>query len=146
MSMQFWVVGLSNTIHLLATIIWIGWCAALPLLLAPRAAEAHGSGQGWPAMLLRRGQPIAYGALAALGATGMLQMGASPHYEGMFVLSNLWSGLLLAKHLLILASIAIIVVLGQSVSPRLRLAARQAALGKPNRSARSRAAFELWSG
>ncbi|MGH2541777.1 MAG: hypothetical protein ACRDIB_03210 [Ardenticatenaceae bacterium] len=130
MDARFWVVGLSNTIHLFATIIWIGWSAALPLLVAPRAAEAHAGGESWAAVLARRAPPVAYGALAILAATGMIQMGANPNYEGMFAFSNLWSSLLFVKHMLILLSVGMIIFLGQAVSPRLRLAARRAALGK----------------
>ncbi len=130
MEAQFWLVGLSNTIHLIATVVWIGWSGLLPLVVAPRVVEAHSGGEGWVVTMMRRTPPLAYGALAALGATGMIQMGANPHYEGMFTVLNLWSGLLFAKHLLIVGSVFLIIYLGQSVSPRLRLAARRAALGK----------------
>lgn len=118
------LVGLSNSVHLVATILWIGWSALLPTVIAPRALEAHGDEPLWVAVLARRAAPVAYGALAALGATGMLQMGASPHYEGMFALANPWSALLLAKHLLVLASVGLILYLAQGLGPRLRLAAR----------------------
>ena len=130
MDAQFWLVGLSNTVHLVSTVIWIGWSALLPLVVAPRVVEAHGEGDGWVAVMARRVPPLAYGALAALGATGMIQMGAHPEYEGMFAIANLWSTLLFAKHLFILGSVAIILYLGQSVSPGLRLAVRREALGK----------------
>ncbi|MBA3530850.1 MAG: hypothetical protein H0T73_02860 [Ardenticatenales bacterium] len=130
MNSQFLLVGLSNTIHLLATVIWIGWSALLPLVVAPRALEAHGSDAAGPAGMMRRLTALAYGALAALGATGMLQMGAHPQYEGMFAFTNLWSSLLFVKHLLILASVALIVYLGQSVIPQLRLTAQRAARGQ----------------
>lgn len=133
MNAQFWVVALSNTIHLISTVIWIGWSAVLPLVVAPRAVEAHSDGDGWVAVMARRVPPLAYGAFAALGATGMIQMGAHPQYEGMFAVTNLWSTLLLAKHLLILGSVALIFYLGQSVSPTLRLAVRREALGKESR-------------
>lgn len=129
MSGQWWLIGLSNTIHLLATVVWLGWSALLPLVIAPQVAEAHGDGAAGVARLYRRGAPLAYGALAALGATGMLQMGAHPQYEGMFSLTNPWSGLLFVKHLLILVSVALLVYLGQSLSPRLRLAVRRVGLG-----------------
>ncbi|MGB0389449.1 MAG: hypothetical protein ACPGWR_31910 [Ardenticatenaceae bacterium] len=132
MNLQFWLVGLSNTIHLLSTVIWIGWSALLPLVIAPRIIEAHRQGQGWLITLANRLPPLAYGALGALGATGMIQMSAHPHYQGLFTLTNLWSGLLFAKHLLILISVALIFYLGQSIRPQLRLAIRREALGKAN--------------
>lgn len=131
MSGQWWLIGLSNTIHLLATVVWLAWSALLPLGIAPQVAEAHRDGAAGVARLYRRGAPLAYGALAVLGATGMLQMGAHPEYEGMFSLSNLWSGLLFVKHLFILGSVGLLLYVGQSLSPRLRLAVRRAGLGHP---------------
>jgi uncharacterized membrane protein len=145
MDAQFWVVALSNTIHLISTVIWIGWSALLPLVVAPRAFEAHRDGDGWVAVMARRVPPLAYGALAALGATGMIQMGAHPEYEGMFAITNLWSTLLLVKHLLILGSVTLIFYLGQSVSPGLRLAMRREALGKESRAAALASRFRLLS-
>ena len=129
MSSQELLVALSNTIHLVATVLWIGWSGALALWIAPRALDAHADEQGIAGRALRRSAPVAYGALAALGATGMLQMSAHPSYEGLLTIGNTWSVLMAAKHLLILASVALILWLAQGVGPRLRLAARRAALG-----------------
>jgi uncharacterized membrane protein len=141
MDAQFWLVAISNTVHLMATVVWIGWSLLLPLVVAPRAVEAHGDDGGWASWLTRRAPPLAYGALAALWATGMLQMSAHPQYEGMFAVTNPWGALLLAKHLVILGSIGVIALLGHTVSPRLRLAIRRAALGKENDSALLTARF-----
>jgi uncharacterized membrane protein len=140
---QFWLVALSNTLHLVATVIWIGWSLLLPAGVAPRVIEAHRGEGGWPAAVLRRGTPLAYGALALLGATGMLQMGANEEYEGLFAVTNLWSTLLVIKHLLIVASVVVIVVIGQWVTPGLRLALRRAALGQEDRSAPLAARFRF---
>ena len=133
MNAQFWLVGLSNTVHLLLTVIWIGWSVLLPLVVAPRVVEAHSEGTGWVVILSKRLPPLGYGALGGLGATGMIQMSAHPQYDGLFAVSNLWSSLLFAKHLLILGSVAFIAYLGLSVTPQLRLAIRRQALGKPNK-------------
>lgn len=134
MTTQFWLVALSNSLHLFATIVWIGWSVLLPISVGPRVIEAHRGEAGWATTLLQRGTPLAYGALAVLGATGMLQMGANTQYEGMFVVSNAWSIFLLIKHLLIGGSVLSILLIGQWVSPTLRLALRRAALGQPDTS------------
>lgn len=130
MGQQEIVVGISNTVHLLATVLWIGWSVLLAISVAPRAREAH-LGEGVAAPWLTRAAPIGYGALAALGATGMIQMGAHPSYQGLFAVDSPWSALLLGKHLLVLASVGLILYLSQSVSPRLRLAARRERQGEP---------------
>jgi uncharacterized membrane protein len=143
MTTQFWLVALSNSLHLFATILWIGWSLLLPLVVVPRVMEAHRGEAGPATMLLQRGTPLAYGALAVLGATGMLQMGANEQYDGMFVVSNLWSIFLLIKHLLIIGSVVIILLIGQWVSPQLRLAVRRAALGQANQTDSLAARFRL---
>ncbi len=143
MTTQFWLVALSNSLHLFATILWIGWSLLLPLVVVPRVVEAHYGEAGTARMLLQRGTPLAYGALAVLGATGMLQMGANEQYDGMFVVSNLWSIFLLIKHLLIIGSVVIILLIGQWVSPQLRLAVRRAALGQANQTDSLAARFRL---
>jgi uncharacterized membrane protein len=130
MTTQFWLVALSNSLHLFATIIWIGWSVLLPIVVAPRLLEAIRGEGGWATTLLQRGTPLAYGALAVLGATGMLQMGANSNYEGMFVVGNAWSIFLLIKHLLIIGSVITILLIGQWITPTLRLALRRAALGQ----------------
>lgn len=145
MTTQFWLVALSNSLHLFATIIWIGWSLLLPVIVAPRVLEAHRGDAGWATMLLQRGTPLAYGALAVLGVTGMLQMGANDQYEGMFVMSNLWSIFLLVKHILIIGSVLVILLLGQWVSPQLRLAVRRAALGQNHQSDSLAARFRAFA-
>ncbi len=143
MTIQFWLVALSNSLHLFATILWIGWSVLLPIVAGPRVIEAHRGEAGWATTLLKRGTPLAYGALAVLGATGMLQMGANSNYEGMFVVSNAWSIFLLIKHLLIGGSVVIILLIGQWVTPTLRLALRRAALGQPDTSTVLAARFRM---
>jgi uncharacterized membrane protein len=132
MDAQYWVVALSNTVHLISTVIWIGWSGFLPLVVAPRVVEAHSDGASRLAQMNRRLLPVAYGALAALGATGMIQMSAHPQYDGMLSVSNFWSTLLFIKHLLILVSVGLIIYLGHRVSPHLRLDIRRSALGLEN--------------
>lgn len=145
MADPFLLVGLSNTFHLLATVLWIGWSALLPLVVAPRALQLYQGEGGALSWLVERAPPLAYGALLLLGATGMLQMGAHPHYEGLFALGNLWSQLLFVKHLLVLASVALLFYLSQQVGPRLRLAAQRARLGQPGDPAPLLARFRLLS-
>lgn len=143
MTTQFWLVALSNSLHLFATIIWIGWSVLLPIVVAPRVLDALRGDEGWTTTLVRRGTPLAYGALAVLGATGMLQMGANSQYEGMFVVSNAWSIFLLIKHLLIVGSVLVILLIGQWVLPGLRLAIRRAAVGQAHQSDTLVARFRL---
>ena len=143
MSSQILLIALSNSLHLVATIVWIGWSVLLALVVAPRALDAHRADGSWVATLSRRAPPLAYGALALLAGTGMLQMGANEQYEGMFVIGNPWSIFLLVKHIFIIVSVALIIILGQVVSPQLRLAVRREALGQAHNGTQLASRFRL---
>ncbi|MCB0076636.1 MAG: hypothetical protein KDD73_04365 [Anaerolineales bacterium] len=127
---NFWLIGLSNSFHLIATVVWIGWGVLLPLVVSPHVAAAHQEGD-WRGGLLRR-ISVAYGAALLLWATGMLQMSANANYEGFLAIGGTWSLLMLAKHLVVLVNIGLMVLLGHQLSPALRLAVRRDALGKVN--------------
>ncbi len=133
MNTQFWLIGLSNTIHLLFTVVWIGWSVLLALVVAPRLAEVYHEENKILAILVKRLPVFAYGALGVLGATGMVQMSAHPNYDGLFAITSTWGRFLFAKHTLIIVSIILICYLGLSLTPQLKLAVRRERLGKTNK-------------
>lgn len=133
MNTQFGLIGLSNTIHLFFTVVWIGWSVLLALVVAPRLVEIYHEENQILAILVKRLPVLAYGALGVLGATGMIQMSAHPHYDGLFAITSTWSRFLFAKHTLIIVSIILICYLGLSLVPQLKLAVRRERLGKANK-------------
>lgn len=133
MNTQFWLIALSNTTHLFFTVIWIGWSVLLPLVVAPRVVELYREQRGTLFILVKRLPVLAYGALGMLAATGMIQMSAHPHYNGLFLITSSWSRFLFAKHILIIVSVIFICYLGLSLIPQLKLAVHRERLGKANR-------------
>lgn len=103
--------GIGNTIHLLAAVVWIGGLAILVLGFRPSlkgsvAAEDTRGGilSGLHRRILRLG---ALSAAVLLGS-GLMMMTADEHFEGMGRFENLWSKLMVAKHLVFAAMIGLL--------------------------------------
>lgn len=117
---------------MLATVIWIGGLAALTFLVLP-ATRKSVDPSGYAALLgaiQKRFNPIAWLCLALLVATGMLQMSASPRYEGFLAVSNPWASAILIKHLFIFGMVAVSAYLTWWVLPALQRAALLRAAGR----------------
>jgi uncharacterized membrane protein len=116
---------------MVATIVWVGGLAMMALVAWPGARRVLGPGKQLNALITdwqRRFNPLAWLSLAALIATGLTQMVANPQYEGVFVVSNTWSGAILAKHAAIGAMVLIGAYMNWSLQPALaRLALLEAA-------------------
>jgi uncharacterized membrane protein len=93
---------------MLATVVWLGGLSAMALIVIPAAhksldADAYASFLG---RVQERLQQIAWLSLLILGATGLFQMSASPHYEGFLAITNPWSVAILIKHIAVLLMVA----------------------------------------
>lgn len=125
------LVGLSNTAHILATVIWIGWSLLLVAVVAPQALVAYAPDtSGWLASTVRRLPPLAYLALAALGVTGMYQLVAHPNYVDLLALANTWSLLIFIKHLAVVGNAGLMAYLAGVLVPEVRFQLWAAARGR----------------
>ena len=85
---NFWLIGLSNSFHLIATVVWIGWGVLLPLVVSPHVAAAHQEGD-WRGGLLRR-ISVAYGAaLLGMVAASFLGWFTAGNIAGEFLAEKL---------------------------------------------------------
>jgi len=115
-------LALSLFIHILATVIWIGGLLVTVLLVFPEVRRVI---DGQPAFyrllsrLRQRFYPISNLCLAALWVTGLFQMTADPHYDGLLTFDNDWSRIMLLKHVLIVVMMAAGLLLQYGVAPRL---------------------------
>lgn len=124
-------VGLSNTVHILATVVWIGWSLLLVMVIAPQVTVAYASSaSGWLASTVRRLPSLAYLALATLGVTGMYQLVANSNYVDLLVFANTWSRLIFIKHLAVLGNVGLMAYLGGILVPEVRFQLRAADLGR----------------
>jgi uncharacterized membrane protein len=119
-----WGVSLAYWLHMLATVVWIGGLSSLALLALPAASRMM-DGAAYAAFLgeiQRRLEPVGWFSLAVLTATGLIQMSASPNYQGFLTISNGWAGAILIKHLVIIGMVGVSAVMTWGVLPGLRRA------------------------
>lgn len=120
---------------MLATVIWIGGLTVLLFLVLPMISRVLPVEN--QAILLeqiqRRFDPISWGCLLLLVATGLFQMSANPNYQGFLAINNRWAAAILIKHLLFGVMIVANAVLTWGVLPGLKRVAlkRQKGLDAP---------------
>jgi len=107
--MPSWALTLAYTLHMAATVAWIGGLFFQSVFLGPalRRTLDPPSALRLLELLRRRFDPLAWLSLAVLIATGLTQMTASPSYEGFLALQNPWAVAILAKHGLIALMVAL---------------------------------------
>lgn len=127
------ILALSLFFHLAATAFWIGGLLIISVLVWPEARRVLEDQPALYTMLTRlrkRFLPLSNLALAVLLMTGMFQMTASPHYDGLLQFDNEWSRVMLFKHIAILFMAICGLVLQYGVVPALERASLLAERGK----------------
>ena len=107
--MPAWLLTAAYSLHMLATVTWVGGITFQAALLLPLALQPEAPPQELRKLLRsirRRFQPLAWLSLAVLIGTGLTQMAANTHYEGLLVIENRWSVAILLKHLGIAVMVA----------------------------------------
>jgi len=104
--MSQFLLSLSTWLHALATVIMIGHYLLLSLVYLPVLAKEKGGGQILSA-ISKRSRVWMYASLAVFAVTGTHLTFVDSFYLGVGDFGNLWSILMLVKHLLIMAMIAL---------------------------------------
>jgi uncharacterized membrane protein len=96
-----WALTLSYWLHMVATVVWIGGIAASVLLVQPLVIRNVSPERAIQVMrqLRKRLQNLGWFSFAVFTVTGLIQMSASPRYEGLLVVYNRWSVAIFAKHI-----------------------------------------------
>lgn len=131
MSVPPWALTLSYWLHMLATVLWLGGLAAVVLLIHPAA-------QKLPAQVRdtlletaqRRLDPVGWFCLALLIGTGLMQMSASPQYEGFLAVTNSWAVAIFIKHIVFFGMAGVSAYLTWFSLPDLQRASLRQAAGK----------------
>ena len=97
------LIPLSNWLHALATVIFIGYFVLLALIFLP-ALSKGGNGAAL-SEISKRSRVWMYASLLIFIVTGIYLMLVDPNYLGIGNFSNLWAILMLVKHLLIVGMI-----------------------------------------
>ena len=99
------LIPLSNWLHALATVIFIGYFVLLAWIFLPVLSET-GNGEAL-SKISKRSRLWMYASLLVFIVTGIYLMLVDPNYLGIGNFSNLWGVLMLIKHLLIVGMIAV---------------------------------------
>jgi uncharacterized membrane protein len=91
------------SLHMLATVAWVGGLAAFALIILPAAKKGLPASAFDPffGRMSTRLQLIGWFSLVVLVITGLFQMSAHPRYEGVLAINNTWSVAIFAKHIVI---------------------------------------------
>jgi uncharacterized membrane protein len=98
--------SLSTWLHALATVIMIGHYLLLSLLYLPVLSKENNGGSILSA-ISKHSRVWMYASLAVFALTGVHLMFGDPNYKGIGDFGNLWSILMLVKHLLIMVMLAL---------------------------------------
>lgn len=131
MSVPPWALTLSYWLHMLATVLWIGGLAAVVLLIHPAAQKlpAH-ERDALLETAQRRLDPVGWFCLALLTGTGLMQMSASPQYEGFLAVTNSWAVAIFIKHIVFFGMAGVSAYLTWFSLPDLQRGALRQAAGK----------------
>jgi uncharacterized membrane protein len=91
---------LFRSLHMLATVTWIGSLVAINLLVLPASTRTLKlvDQLSFIAALQKRLEPLAWFCMGLLLVTGLFQLSANPHYDGFLATSTQWSLAILVKH------------------------------------------------
>jgi uncharacterized membrane protein len=107
--MPAWALTLAYSLHMAATVAWIGGLFFQSVFLGPalRRTLDRPSALRLLDLLRRRFDPLAWFCLAVLIITGLTQIAASPSYDGFLAVDNRWAVAILTKHGLIALMVAL---------------------------------------
>jgi uncharacterized membrane protein len=118
--LQLVLVSVANWLHLAATVIWIGAMSTNMFVLMPAAKvslEPPVMGR-FMATFMKKFRPLVYTCIATLAITGVIMTVLNKDYLGAFDFGNLWTWLLLVKHVLIVIMVITVVYAFEVLAPR----------------------------
>ena len=104
------VLALVTFLHDLLTVVWIGGLITLGLTVMPSVKKILGKGPETKKLMdaiQKRHSILVYVSMTGLVLTGLLQANRTSAFLGLLNFGNTYSAVLAAKHILVLAMIAI---------------------------------------
>jgi len=98
------LIALSEWLHAIATVVFVGYFLLLALIYLPVLSKGDGTALS---EISKRSRSWLYVSLLIFLITGFYLTLADPNYLGLANFGNLWTILMLVKHVLILGMIAI---------------------------------------
>ena len=105
--MAQFLIPLSNLLHTLATILFVGYFILMVILVIPTLSAKGATGMQTLSELSKCSRWWLYGALALFAVTGVYLALSDANYSGLGKFDSAWSILMLAKHIIIIVMLAI---------------------------------------
>ena len=105
--MAQFLIPLSNVLHTLATVIFIGHYLLLSMLYLPVLSKMEQGGAAALSEISKRSRVWLYIAFGLIAATGIYLTLVDLYYVGLGRFQNPWSVLMLVKHILILGMVGL---------------------------------------
>jgi len=105
--MTSFLIAIANSLHALATVIFVGYYLLLSLLYLPALAKPEMGGGAALGEVSKRSRSWLYASLVIFAFTGVYLTLIDANYLGIGNFGNPWAILMLVKHVLILAMVAI---------------------------------------
>jgi uncharacterized membrane protein len=109
------LIVVCNWLHTLATVVLVGHYCLLALVYWPLVAGPGGA--GLLPSVAERARPYLSAAVLVFIATGTYLMLMDDQYLGLGAIGNTWSWLLIIKHVLVLALIALAIYADRTLAP-----------------------------
>ncbi|MDO8578822.1 MAG: hypothetical protein Q7R50_06545 [Dehalococcoidales bacterium] len=114
------LLSIVNWLHLAATVTWLGAMVTNMLVLMPAARETlepqvMGRFMG---SFMKKFRPLVYLSIIALVVTGVIMMLLNRHYLGILDFGNLWTWLLLVKHIIIIIMVVMVIYAFETLAPK----------------------------
>jgi uncharacterized membrane protein len=121
------VLSIVNWLHLMATVTWIGGIATNILVILPSTREVLEQPLAGKLMgsVMKRFRIIVYISIVVLVISGILMNLFNKSYLGVTQLGNLWTQVILVKHIFVVALIVLAVYAFEVLAPKVsRLAVK----------------------
>lgn len=119
-------------LHMVATAVWGGGLVLLAVFVYPLIGTLMPA-EGFHRLIAavhKRVNLIGWLSIAALVATGLIQMGASPNYTGFLEFGSHWARAILLKHIAFVGILIACAVQTWGIAPAMERAALLKSLGK----------------
>ena len=126
--MNIVILSVCQFFHILATVVWIGGMAMILLVILPGARNSLDAKNMGEVMkeVARRFTPMANASIVILVITGLLIGHVEKGFFGFGTWETHWKALLVLKHLVVAAMVAIHFYRGMVLQPRIARLASQA--------------------
>jgi uncharacterized membrane protein len=130
--MQDWILVIAFWLHMLATVVWIGYLATTSLWIIPTLQESLSADEfsKWIRKSNKRLSLISWISISILMVSGLIQMSANNNYDGLFLLTNNWAIALALKHVIFFGMIILAGYLSWKLHPELERIALLKVSGK----------------